>query len=146
MDLGSKRNACHSGGKLNFQHVNCGFNRLFLVLSLGWAIYWAIVYPLQRQFEGQIEAVSQHQKRYAICGQLPGSVSGAERRDCFDMADSNWKNTMEFYSFKRFYLWDVAFWRLLIPAIIVPPIVLYGLAALGVWIGHGFKPRASETE
>ncbi len=95
---------------------------------------------------GQIEAASQHDKKYTICGQLPGNLSETERRDCFDMADGDWKNTMEFYSFKRFYLWDVAFWRLLIPAIIVPPIVLYGLAALGVWIGHGFKPRASETE
>jgi hypothetical protein len=110
------------------------------MLTVAWVICCAIVYPLQRQVEGQVKANSHHDKAILNCGQLPGSLSGAERLDCFDVADENWKNATESYSLKRFYLLDVAFWPLPLPAIIVPPLVAYGLAVLGVWIWRGFKP------
>jgi hypothetical protein len=50
------------------------------------------------------------------------------------------KNALEFYSFKKFWAYPVVLWRLFVPLIVLPPLAVYGLAALGVWIWRGFNP------
>lgn len=116
-----------------------GFNRMFLTLTVGWAIFCAVVYPLHVQYEGLTKALSDYNRDVKTCQE-----SGFDGlNDCLDLAKKYRENAVELYSLKRFYIWDVALWRVLLPAIAVPPIVLYGLSKLTVWIWRGFKPRAS---
>jgi hypothetical protein len=128
---------------LKFRHVKRGFNRLFLVLSIGWALYCALGYPLQIQIEGKNKADSDHRDAVRACVQSPGPLG---LKDCFDFAEKNRKNATEFYSRRNIYADIGRFWWLLLLAIAVPPLAVYGLAALGVWIWRGFKPRTSATE
>jgi len=135
-----------SGGKIELKHENLkrGVNRLFLVLFFGWAICCAVLYPLQRQWEGQHEALIKYGKDIKNCDQLVVESPGwALTKDCYEDAFSNLKNTLEFYSFKNFWIFPVVFWRLFVPLIVLPPLALYGLAVLSVWIWRGFKPRVS---
>jgi hypothetical protein len=67
-------------------------------------------------------------------------------KDCFERIDENQRNTLELYSLKHFWFYDVAFWELEIPAIVLPPLLLYIIAMVGSWIWHGFKPRADTDE
>jgi hypothetical protein len=122
-------------------HARRGFNRLFLVLTFGWVICCALIYPLWLQFDGQMKALSEWRAAPKNCAGSASSVAV-----CLDLAERNYKAAKESYSFKRFYQWDVALWWLLLPAIAVPPLAVYGLAVLAVWIWRGFKPRASGTD
>jgi hypothetical protein len=127
-------------------NVKVGFNRLFLVLAFGWAICWAVLYPLQRQWEGQHEAFIKYRKDIKNCDQLVVErPEWALTKNCYVQAMTNWQNTLKFYSFKKFWIFPVMFWRLFVPLIVLPPILVYGLAALTVWIWRGFKPRASKV-
>lgn len=121
-----------------------GFNRLFLVVAVGWAIFWAVVYPLDRQWEDQRETLAQWRKDVKNCDQLVVERPGwALTKNCYERAMTNRENALELYSFKNFWIYPVAVWRLFLPLIVLPPLVVYGLAAFVVWIWHGFKPRAS---
>ena len=118
-----------------------GFNRLFLVLTFGWAICWAVLYPLQRQWEGQHQALMQYRRDIKNCDQLVVERPGWDlTKNCYERAMTNWQNTLEFYSFKNFWIFPVVLWRLFVPLIVLPPLAVYGLAALGVWIWRGFNP------
>jgi hypothetical protein len=121
-----------------------GFNRLFMALTLGWAIFWAVLYPLQRQWEGQHEALIQWREDNKNCDQLVVERPGwALTRDCYQRAMTNWQNTLELYSFKNFWIYPVSAWRFFLPVVVLPPLAVYGLTALAVWIWRGFKPRTS---
>jgi len=109
-----------------------GFNRLFLVLTIGWALFWAVAYPLWRQNEGQLDSFTKHDEDYKLCAENP------EQRDCYKQADERFKAAQEFYSLRKFWWFPVALWRLVIPLIILPPLFVYGLGALVVWIWRGF--------
>lgn len=129
---------------MNLQDFKSGFNRLFLVLTFGWAIFWAVLYPLGHQWEEQRGTLAQYRKDVKNCDQLVVESPGwALTKDCYEDAFSNLKNTLEFYSFKNFWIFPVVFWRLFVPLIVLPPLALYGLAVLSVWIWRGFKPRVS---
>lgn len=124
-----------------------GFNRLFLVLTFVWAICCAVLYPLQRQWEGQHKALIKHGEDIKNCDHLIVERPGwALTKNCYEDASSNLKNTLEFYSFKKFWIFPVVFWRLFVPLIVLPPLFVYSLTALAVWIWRGFKPRVSGTD
>lgn len=126
---------------MNLKH---GFNRLFLVLAFGWAIFWAVLYPLQRQWEGQHEAFLWYGKDNKNCDQLVVERPGwALTKDCYQRAMTSWQNSLELYSFKNFWIYPVGAWRFFLPVIVLPPLALYGLAALATRLWYGFKPRAS---
>lgn len=123
-----------------------GFNRLFLVVALGWGSFWSILYPLHRQSEGQEEALVEHDKENKNCDKLV--VERPEwdmTKDCYQRSFENFQNTMTFYSYKNFWAYPVAFWKLFLPTIVVPPVLVYCLAALVVWVRNGFKPRTSHA-
>lgn len=125
-------------------YLRRGFNRSFLVLTIAWAIYCAVLYPLQMQFEGQRRAVSQHDEDTKMCRQLMvGRPDWDLTKNCFARIDQDQKSAMELHSFKNFWIWDVVFWRLEIPAIVLPPLLIYALAMLVRWIRRGFEPPAN---
>jgi len=116
-----------------------GFNRIFWSLTVGWALSCIVLFPLKMQWDGQQEALSRHYTDMKMCQQL--MVERPEwdmTKNCFERIDENEKNTMALYSFKNFWVWDVGFWRFEILAVILPPLFLYGLAALFRWVGTGF--------
>jgi hypothetical protein len=120
-----------------------GHNRLFLVLTLLWAVFWAVLYPLHRQWKGQEEALGEYQKMNKTCDALV--VENPEwgmTKNCYQRSRENFQNTLRFYSFKNFWEYPVVFWKLFLPLIMVPPAIVYGLAALAVWVRNGFKPKA----
>jgi hypothetical protein len=123
-----------------------GFNRLFVALTIVWAICCTVIFPLRMQFDGQRQAFSQHNKDTQMCQQL--MVERPEwdmTKNCFERIDEYQRNTMESYSFRKFWVWDVAFWRLEIPAIVLPPLLVYALAMIGRWIWRGFVSPASKN-
>jgi hypothetical protein len=54
---------------------------------------------------------------------------------------TNLQNTLKFCSFKNFWVLPVALWKVFLPLIVTPPAIVYGLAALGMWVRNGFKTR-----
>jgi hypothetical protein len=125
--------------------VKRGFNRLFLALTLLWAIFWAVLYPLHRQWEGQQKAFEEYSKMQKTCAQLVLELPEWDMtKNCYERSFENYQETLKFYSFKNFWIYPVAFWEIFLPIIVVPPIVIYGLAALVVWVRNGFKPRTKE--
>jgi len=123
-----------------------GFNRLFFVLTIGWTIYCAVVYPLWFLLKHREAAGKEHNKDYKNCVQLfmveRPDATGRTLQDCFDQADSDYKNASEHFSLRNFYKWDLAFWKLLLPVIIVPPVVLYALVAMSMWVRRGFLKQS----
>jgi len=118
-----------------------GFNRLFLVLTVAWAIWCAVVYPLQMEWERQREAVSKYDKDVKTCQEI--YVRHPDYRsmdDCNRLAQVNETGALEFWSFKHFWYWDVAFWQGEIPAIVLPPLLVYALGMVGRWVWRGFRP------
>jgi len=126
---------------LNPKH---GFNRLFLVLAFGRTICCAVLYPLQRQWKGQREALILYHKDNKNCDQLAVErPEWALTNDCYHAAYDQWKIRSEFHSYKHFWILPVLFWRVFLPLIFLPPLAAYGLALLGLWTWRGFKPQVS---
>jgi hypothetical protein len=120
-----------------------GYNRLFLALTLLWAAFWAVLYPLNLQWAGQQKAITEHQKEDKNCDALV--VERPEwdmTKNCYQRSAENFQNALGAYSFKNFWAYPVVFWRLFLPIIAVPPIIAYGVVALGLWVRNGFKPKA----
>jgi hypothetical protein len=123
-----------------------GFNRLFLALTLLWALLCAVVYPLDVTWERQKEAMTAYNEGKKNCAVLVVErPDWSMSKDCYKRTDEIFQNTLKFYSFKNFWILPVALWQFFLPVIIVPPVVLYGLAALGVWVRNGFKRHPRST-
>ena len=117
-----------------------GFNRLFLVVALSWAAFWGILYPLHYQLHGRQEAYAEYNKGNKNCDTLVQERPEWDMtKDCYQRVEENYRNTLELYSFSRFWMFPVALWRIFLPLIVVPPAVLYGLALVAVWVRNGFK-------
>jgi hypothetical protein len=129
------------------QNVKRGLNRLFLVLTLAWATFWAILYPLYFQWEGQDKALTEYDKENKNCDKL--IVENPAERDliknCYQRSQENFINTLRFYSFSHFWAYPAVNWRIFLPLVVVPPAVVYGLAALAVWVWNGFRSRTSQA-
>jgi hypothetical protein len=114
-----------------------GLNRLFWVLTFAWVLVSTVAYPLHLQLERQIEVDSLHQKEVVSCSQ--NYTDFRESEACYNRAQQDWQNGLALASFKNFWIWDAAFWKLLVPAIISPPLAIYCFALLSRWIYRGFK-------
>jgi hypothetical protein len=113
-------------------HVQRGFKRLLIALTIGWAIFCTVLYPLKCQFDGQDKAEVQHYKDIMECGQHLGAFL------CFDRVDQDYRAMMDRHALNKFWMWDIALWMLVVPAVVIPPLALYGLSALSKWIWRGF--------
>ena len=122
-----------------------GCKRLFLVLTIGWAIFCTVLFPLKMQWDGQQEALSQHDKDMKMCQQLMvEQPEWSMTKNCYERIDKNEKNTLALYSLEKFWIWDVAGWRIELLAVILPPLFAYALALLVKWIWRGFKTGGEE--
>ena len=123
-------------------NVRRGYKRLFVVMTFGWALFWALIYPLQYQWDQQREATRQWHKAVKNCDQLV--VERPEwslTKNCYDEAMDTWQNQLRFYSLKNFWIFSVTFWRFFVPLILVPPAVVYAIAVLALWVRRGFRSQ-----
>lgn len=115
-------------------NVRRGFNRLFLVLSVSWAIYCSVIFPMVQSSE----VVSQHHTALQSCYQLKTSMNGILA--CVKSAEDNQQIGLDRWSFKNFY---AGLWRPLLVAAVVLPLTLYGIlrgaAAIALWVWRGFN-------
>lgn len=119
-----------------------GFKRLFWALSLLWALFWLVVYPLHEQWTGQQVAFDSYNKTNKMCdAALAQHPEDEILKGCHQMARENLENTLNTYSFKRFWLLPVALWPFFLLIVVIPPAVVFGLAALAVWVRNGLKQR-----
>jgi hypothetical protein len=126
------------------KNVKHGFTRLFVVLTLGWSIFWVILYPLHVQWEGQKESFAEHNEENKNCDALVAkNPEWGMTKNCYQQSDENYRNRLRFYSLDKFWSYPLVFWKLFLTVILLPPAIVYGLVILGVWIQNGFKPRAS---
>ena len=114
-------------------NIKRGFNRLFIVLAAVWAAYCLFVYPQQ-----QIKEINTHYGEYvAACRTNPLE---AGRAACLKGAERIYPAQTAKWSLKNF---DFVHWFLLILAVIVFPLVVYGccrgVAAVGLWVWRGFR-------
>ncbi len=117
-----------------------GFTRVFCVLTMAWVVTCTVIFPLGLQFEGQRQAEVQYEKDTKMCQALMAeSPLWGPTKTCFDDISRNNKTRLVSSSFKNFWMVDLAFGRVLIFAIILPPIFLYLIALAGVWIWQGFR-------
>jgi hypothetical protein len=121
-----------------------GFNRLVLALAFLWALFWVVVYPLKVQWDRHEEAFASHDEDYKNCGSLTLDHPDYDTvKNCFKLSDETLQNKLRLYSFRDFWVLPVALWRLFLPLIVVPPLALYGLASLAVWVRKGFVRRTA---
>jgi hypothetical protein len=96
------------------------------------------------QREGQEEASTKHNEENKNCDALlMVNPEWGMTKNCYERSDENFRNTLQFYSLNKFWVYPLVFWKLVLPLILLPPAIDYGLVMLGVWIKNGFKPRAS---
>jgi len=96
---------------------------------------------MQRQFDGQERAILQNDRDIKLCQQLIVEPGGGFQMmaDCIKRTDDDMYNAMALYSYRNFWIFDVAYWQLEVSAIIVPPLFVYSLAMACRWIWRGFK-------
>jgi hypothetical protein len=80
-----------TGRAMNFLNFKRGFNRLFAVLTLVWALYCIFGVPLQQGGK----AFDRYNDEVKNCGQL--TIPSAS---CFDEANDRWASAREMWSYK----------------------------------------------
>jgi hypothetical protein len=119
------------------RNIKRGFNRFFIVLTVLWVVFCAVVFP----FNERRKATAQYDKDMTICyaSELGNGKSALDA--CLRDAEERWKNTLDLYSIKSFYI----AWRLVIGAIVVPPLLVYGIlrviAATSMWVWRGYDAK-----
>ena len=117
-----------------------GFNRLFLVLMAGWALYCAVVFPMQYQWEQQQKVFAANRADVKNCDELVKEAPGWDlTQNCYKRAGENLQAMLDEYSLGRFWILDVVLWKMLVPALLIPPLVVYTIAIVCRWVWNGFK-------
>lgn len=134
---GEQRRSCTS--TIKNMNSRRGLNRLFLVFFVTWTIFCTVAYPIWLQLERQSEATQQHAKEVKACQESSRELDPSDYSNCFVLADERWQKTIEFFSLKKFYWWDVVFWKVLLPVVILPPLFLRLIASALTWVFRGFR-------
>jgi hypothetical protein len=118
-------------------NIKRGFNRLFIVLTVFWAIYCLFVYPIQQRREAQ----TAYNNELRVCWEHELG-KGQEFKDCLETARLS--SQVDQWSLRAFYTRESWF---LVLVVIVVPLIAYGfcrgLATVGLWVWHRFKPHRS---
>ncbi len=107
-------------------NVKRGFNRLYVVLAVVWAMFCLVYVPRQEK----LDAGERYLKLRDICYKYS---PGTERDGCFKEMEAFYKG--ELADVSKFY------WRLVLIVVISVP-AGYGLALVGWWVWRGFQKPA----
>ena len=115
-------------------NVKRGFNRVFIVLASVWAAYCLVIYPKQQIKKADAE----YAEFIGVCNANPYAPQD-EKADCLKQAELTFKVGVEPWTFRNFYR---GLWWLLILAVVIFPLVVYGCcrgaAAVGLWVWREF--------
>jgi hypothetical protein len=118
--------------------IKRGFNRLFIVLTVVWAIYCMIVYPLNER--GKAAVI--YDRQLSACYQYEAGRGQAELNNCLHFAEGMFHDFADQWTFKNFYAHS---WPFILAATVGLPLVVYGvgrgLAALSLWVYRGYRPK-----
>lgn len=116
-------------------YIKRAFNRLFVVLSLGWVAYWTVIYPYGEQGKAFTRYLENERDCYeSKLGQ------GKERLDeCLKLAEKRWHRAQDQWALRNFLgPWILA-------KAIGLPLLVYGvwrgIAAVSLWIWRGYRAR-----
>jgi hypothetical protein len=112
-----------------------GFNRIYIVLALIWAVYCLFLYPLQKQSE----AFELYGKEQQFCQERHYDTKDG-LSDCLKLMERGYHSKVDMWSGVEFFK---RFWFFLLLFVAVFPLVLYGCCrgsgAIIVWIWRGFS-------
>jgi hypothetical protein len=129
-------------------HLKRGLNRIFIVLTECWAVFWLLVFPVGAGEQGRIH----YEADLKFCYEQYGL--GTDHQffaDCLAMADREFKEGLytgvgfifpegHGWSFRGYY--QHMGW-ILVGLILVPPLLVYslawGISIVLVWIWRGFS-------
>jgi hypothetical protein len=116
-----------------------GFNRLFVVLTVAWAVYCLLVFPQQQKRK----AMAEYSTRYSDC--YSEYLGKNERAACTKVAAEFFKVEVDSWSPRNFY---IGAWWILLLAVVALPLIVYwlcrGTAAVSLWVWRGFKANPAE--
>jgi hypothetical protein len=117
-------------------NIKRAFNRLFILLSVVWAIYCTVIYP----YHQQEKALSRHMQKARNCAQF--TLEKKRLDDCLKLAKSEWQEAQHLWGFRDFY---AAKWPILLALIIGLPLLIYaalrGIARMSLRIWRGYKTK-----
>lgn len=118
------------------RNVKHAFNRLFLVLSVAWAIYCTTVFPMSQRRK----AFDHYQQDLRGCYERELDQGKVALDGCLKLAEDEWHTSVDQWSVKNFY---VGAWSLILAAILGLPLLVYGavrgIAAFFLWIWRGYQ-------
>ena len=115
-----------------------GFNRLFIIIAVVWAIYCLVGYPMQKR----AEAHNFYDKDLRNCYQYDLG-KGEIFTECLKLAEKIQRISLDQWTPENFYIGQ--FWPLLVVVVGIPSgiyLLCRGLAALSLWIFRGFTSHA----
>jgi hypothetical protein len=122
------------------RNLRRGLTRLYIVPTIGWALFCSVLISLKMQWDGKNDALSKYRDDVKMCNQfMADSLRKGYDPNCYQRIGDDYQNTLEFYSFAHFWVIDAAYWRLMILAVTLPPMFLFGADAIVHWIWRGFK-------
>ena len=106
------------------RNLRRGFNRIFVILWIAWAMYCIVVYPLQERSR----AFDHYQSDLRFCHEFK-----PQDNDCLKLAKEEWETRVALWSIEKFRPRD---WLLCALVIVVPPLIAYGLVwgTVGVFV------------
>lgn len=114
-----------------------GFNRLFVVLTVAWAVYCLLVFPEQQKRK----AMAEYSTRSNLC--YSDYSDKDERAECTKLAAV--RADVDNWSPRNFY---IGAWWILLLAVVALPFIVYwlcrGAAAVSLWVWRGFKANPAE--
>lgn len=113
------------------RNIKRAFNRIFLIATVVWVIYGAIWWPLHESGRRFTQALGTNQLALQACGTDSDCAATAQKVFKIDVRESQ---------FTRVY---ASLWIFIVSDTILPPLVAYGvirgIAALSLWVWHGYK-------
>ena len=116
------------------RNIKRGFNRLFVVLTMGWALYCLFVIPMQRKND----AMSLYFNELNICSSH--HVAGEDPTSCATFVQNTFGPEVDRWALFNYFK---GYWLYILIAVTLVPLAVYGLlrvlALLGVWVYHGYS-------
>ena len=109
-----------------------GFNRLFFILTVCWAVYLLLIYPIQKHRDADKILQSELQKCYH------DELRGNDLDDCETWAQATAGTPM--WTLKTYYARESWF---LVFILVAVPLLVYGFCRVAtsatLWVWRGFK-------